>query len=98
MAGTRKLAAILVADIVGYSKLAGAEAVPEDTTAQIRFQAAGFPRRRVTATLVFEGAEGTHEGVLPESYLGFMNCADKTSLPLRLWTAAPLALGSAPRR
>ena len=27
---------------------------PEDTTAQIRFQATGFPRRRVTATLVFE--------------------------------------------
>ena len=59
---------------------------PEDTTAQIKFQATGFPRRRVTATLVFEGVECTYEGVLSESYLGFMNCADKTSLPLRLWT------------
>jgi hypothetical protein len=49
----------------------------------IRFQATGFPQRRVTATLVFEC---TYEGVLSESYHGFMNCVDKTSLPLRLWT------------
>ena len=59
---------------------------PRETTAQIRFQATGFPQRRVTATLVFEGVECTYEGVLSESYRGFMNCVDKTSLPLRLWT------------
>jgi hypothetical protein len=41
---------------------------------------------RATATLVFEGVDCTYEGFLSESYHGFMNCADKTSLPLRLWT------------
>jgi ABC-type sugar transport system substrate-binding protein len=59
---------------------------PKETTGQIRFQATGFAQRRVTATLVFEGVECTYEGVLSESYQGFMNCVDKTSLPLRLWT------------
>jgi hypothetical protein len=58
---------------------------PQETTGQIRFRVAGSPAR-ATATLVFEGVECTYEGVLSESYHGFMNCADKTSLPLRLWT------------
>jgi hypothetical protein len=58
---------------------------PKETTGQIRLQVAGS-LMRATATLVFEGVECTYEGVLSESYHGFMNCADKTSLPLRLWT------------
>jgi hypothetical protein len=57
----------------------------KETTGQIRFQITGSSTR-ATATLVFEGVECTYEGVLSESYHGFMNCADKTSLPLRLWT------------
>jgi hypothetical protein len=58
---------------------------PKETTGQIRLQVPGASMR-ATATLVFEGVECTYEGVLSESYHGFMNCADKTSLPLRLWT------------
>jgi hypothetical protein len=56
---------------------------PKETTGRIRLQ---VPSMRATATLVFEGVECTYEGILSESYHGFMNCADKTSLPLRLWT------------
>ena len=58
---------------------------PKETTGQIRFRLTGSSTR-ATATLVFEGVECTWEGVLLKSYHGFMNCADKTSLPLRLWT------------
>jgi len=58
---------------------------PKETTGQIRFQVAGSSSR-AAATLVFEAVECTWEGVLLESYHGFMNRADKTSLPLRLWT------------
>ena len=56
---------------------------PKETTAQIRLTGTST---RAIATLVFEGVECTYEGVLSESYHGFMNCADKTSLPIRLWT------------
>jgi hypothetical protein len=58
---------------------------PKETTGQIRFHVISSSSR-ATATLVFEGVECTYEGVLSESYHGFMNCADRTSLPLRLWT------------
>ena len=58
---------------------------PKERTGQIRFQLTGSSTR-ATATLVFEGVECAWEGVLSESYHGFMNCADKTSFPLRLWT------------
>ena len=58
---------------------------PKETTGRIRLQVTGSSRR-VTATLVFEGVECTYEGMLSEEYHGFMNCADKTSLPFRLWT------------
>jgi hypothetical protein len=57
---------------------------PKETTGQIRFHVTDSSTR-ATATLVFEGVECTWEGVLSESYHGFMNCADKTSLPVRLW-------------
>jgi hypothetical protein len=40
------------------------------------------PRRSAGSDRV----ECTWEGVLLKSYHGFMNCTDKTSLPLRLWT------------
>jgi hypothetical protein len=58
---------------------------PQEATGHIRFQLNGSSTR-ATAALVFEGVECTWEGVLSESYHGFMDCADKTSLPLRLWT------------
>lgn len=54
-------------------------------TGQIKFQVT-HSSTRATATLVFEGVECTWKGVLLESYHGFMNCADKTRLPLRPWT------------
>jgi len=57
---------------------------PQETTGQIRLHVIGSSSR-ATATLVFEGVECTYEGILSESYHGFMNCADKTYLPLRLW-------------
>jgi hypothetical protein len=58
---------------------------PKETTGQIKLHVIGSSSR-TTATVVFEGVECTYEGVLSESYPGFMNCADKTSLPLRFWT------------
>ena len=58
---------------------------PQETTGQIRFHVIGSSPH-VTAILIFEGVQCAYEGVLSESYHGFMNCADKTSLPLRLWT------------
>jgi hypothetical protein len=40
---------------------------------------------RIAATLLFEGSECSYQGFLSETHQGFMDCADKTSLPLRLW-------------
>ena len=65
---------------------------PKETTGQIRFQVNGSSTR-ATATLVFEGVECTYD--LSESYHGFMNCADHTSLPLRLWTKRATTPGDA---
>jgi hypothetical protein len=58
---------------------------PQETVSQIKLQITG-PSRRVTATVKFEGLACTYRGTLGESYHGFMNCGDQTSLPLRLWT------------
>jgi len=58
---------------------------PQETISQIKLHIAGSSQR-VTATLVFDGVECTYRGVLTESYHGFMDCADRTSLPLSLWT------------
>jgi hypothetical protein len=79
--GRKEYSGPLVAKHVGLCTHDG----PKETTGQIRLHAIG-PSSRATATLVFEGVECTYEGALSESYHGFMNCADKTSLPLRLWT------------
>ena len=57
---------------------------PQEMTSEIKLQFAGSSQR-VTAKLVFEGVDRTYQGVLTESYHGFMDCADQTSLPLRLW-------------
>jgi hypothetical protein len=54
---------------------------PQEVTSNIKLQFAGSSQR-VTAKLVFEGVDCTYQGVLTESYLGFMDCADHTSLPL----------------
>jgi hypothetical protein len=56
----------------------------QETTSQIKLQIAGSSRR-VMATVAFEGLACTYQGVLSESYHGFMNCANQTSLPFRLW-------------
>jgi len=58
---------------------------PQETISQIRLQVERSSQR-VMAALVFDGVECTYRGVLTESYHGFMNCADQTSVPLRLWT------------
>jgi hypothetical protein len=58
---------------------------PPETISQIRLQIEK-PSQRVMAALVFDGVECTYRGVLTESYHGFMDCADQTSVPLRLWT------------
>jgi hypothetical protein len=58
---------------------------PQEATSEIKLQFAGSSQR-VTAKLVFEGVDCTYHGVLTESYDGFMDCADHTSLPLKLWT------------
>jgi len=79
--GRKEYSGPLVAKHVGLCTHDG----PKETTGQIRFHVIASPPH-VTAALVFEGVECTYEGVLSESYHGFMNCADKTSLPLGLWT------------
>jgi hypothetical protein len=58
---------------------------PQDVTSKIKLQFAGSSQR-VTAKLVFEGVDCTYQGVLTESYHGFMDCTDHASLPFRLWT------------
>jgi hypothetical protein len=58
---------------------------PQETTSHIRLRI-DKPSQQVTAALVFEGVECTYHGVLTESHHGFMDCADQTSVPLRLWT------------
>jgi hypothetical protein len=57
---------------------------PKETISQISFRRIGSSR--ITATLLFEGSECSYQGFLSEAYHGFMDCADNTSLPLRLWT------------
>jgi hypothetical protein len=57
---------------------------PPETIGQISFRRIGSSSR-IAATLVFEGSECSYQGLLSETYRGFMNCTDKTSLPLRLW-------------
>jgi hypothetical protein len=56
---------------------------PNETVSQIRLRHASSG---IAATLVFEGSECTYQGILSESHVGFMACADGTSLPLQLWT------------
>jgi hypothetical protein len=58
---------------------------PQEVTRKIKHQFAGSSQG-VTAKLVFEGVDCTYQGVLTESYQGFMDCVDHASLPLRLWT------------
>jgi len=58
---------------------------PQETTSQIKLQIARLSQR-VMATVVFEGVACTYQGILSESYHGFMNCGGQTSLPLRLWS------------
>jgi hypothetical protein len=57
---------------------------PQETITQIKLQIER-PSQRVMAAFVFDGVECTYRGVLTESYHGFMDCADQTSVPLRLW-------------
>jgi hypothetical protein len=56
---------------------------PKETIGQISFQRIGSSR--IAATLLFEGSECSYQGFLSETYHGFMDCADKAILPLRLW-------------
>jgi len=71
----------LVVKHVGLCTHAG----PQEATSEIKLQIAASSRR-VAATVMFEGLACTYQGVLSESYHGFMNCGNQTSLPLRLWT------------
>jgi hypothetical protein len=79
--GGREFSGPLVIKHVGLCTHTG----PQETTSPIKLQIEGASQR-VTATLVFEGAQCTYRGVLTESYHGFMDCGNQTSLPLRLWT------------
>ena len=56
---------------------------PKETISQISFRRIG--PSRIAATLLFEGSECSYQGCLSETYHGFMDRADNTSLPLRLW-------------
>jgi len=57
---------------------------PQETTSQIKLQVAGSSQR-VMATVAFEDLACTYQGVLSESYHGFMNCDNQMSIPFRLW-------------
>jgi hypothetical protein len=58
---------------------------PKESVGEIRLQLSSWSSR-VTATLEFDGSKCTYKGFLSESYHGFMDCSDASSLPLRLWT------------
>ena len=79
--GRREYSGPLVIKHVGLCTHDG----PQETISQIRLQIEKSSQR-VMAALAFDGVECTYHGVLTESYHGFMNCADQTSVPLRLWT------------
>ena len=93
--GISRIHLIAPTTVYGYARVSRAVTVkhvgsrtrdgPKEATGQIRLHVIGSSSR-AAATLVFEGVECTYEGALSESHHGFMNCADKTSLPLRLWT------------
>jgi hypothetical protein len=78
--GRREFSGPLVIKHVGLCTHTG----PRETTSPIKLEIEGSSH--VTATLVLERAQCTYRGVLMESNDGFMDCADQTSLPLRLWT------------
>jgi hypothetical protein len=79
--GKTEFSGPLVVKHVGLCKHTG----PQEVTSNINLQIAGSSQR-VTAKLVFEGVDCTYQGVLTESYHGFMDCGDHAILPLRLWT------------
>jgi hypothetical protein len=58
---------------------------PKESVGENRLQISNWSSR-VTATLDFDGSKCTYKGYLSESYHGFMDCSDASSLPLRLWT------------
>ena|SRR5215475_13281410 len=58
---------------------------PKETVGEIRFELAKSSSR-ITATLEFDKSKCAYQGVLSESYRGFMDCGREGSLPLRLWT------------
>ena len=78
--GRTEFSGPLVVKHVGLCTHAG----PQETTSRIKLQIAESSRR-VMATVAFEGLACTYQGVLSESYHGFMNCDNQTSLPFRLW-------------
>jgi len=79
--GSREYSGPLVIRHVGLCTHSG----PQETISQIRLRIERSSQR-VVAALVFDGVECTYRGVLTESYHGFMDCVDQTSVPLRLWT------------
>jgi hypothetical protein len=79
--GTEELSGPLYVKHVGLCTHDG----PNDTLGQLTLKFIG-PAPSVTATLVFDGHECTYRGFLVETYNGTLNCADRVSLPLRLWS------------
>jgi hypothetical protein len=57
---------------------------PEQKTGEMRLQMS-TPASRVNATLVLAGVECTYSGKMADFYTGTMTCADRQTVPLKLW-------------
>ena len=57
---------------------------PKETVGKIRFELAKSSSS-ITATLDFQGSKCAYNGVLSDSYQGFMDCGREGSIPLKLW-------------
>ncbi|WP_315835995.1 hypothetical protein [Bradyrhizobium prioriisuperbiae] len=58
---------------------------PEQKTGEMRLQMSTPASSRVNATLVLAGVECTYSGKMADFYTGTMTCADRQTVPLKLW-------------
>jgi len=63
---------------------------PPEMTGELRYRVAGWPGRRIDATLVLDGAECGFVARLADGYEGVLSCPQWRGVPLRLsLTSAP---------
>jgi hypothetical protein len=57
---------------------------PVEMTGEIRYRIAGWPARRMDATLIIDGTECGFEGKLGQAYEGVLSCPQWRGVPLSL--------------